>query len=84
MNDPPPGGLGARINAMPNRAALHEDNRMMTIFAGHGRGQSEDVARLRSAGHKLKTRRRKMMALVDNQMTVVRYHVGYFTSVHEV
>ena len=56
---------------------------MMTIFAGHGRGQSEDVARLRSAGHKLKTRRRKMVALIDDQMTVVRYQVGYFASPHE-
>jgi hypothetical protein len=83
VNYPPPGGLGERINAMPNRAALHEDDRMMTIFAGHRRGQSEDIARFRPAGHKLKTRRRKMVALVDDQMTVVRRQIGYFASAHE-
>lgn len=68
---------------MPNRATLHEDDWMVTIFAGHRRGQSEDIARFRPADHKLKARRRKMMALIDNQMTLVRYHVGYFTSAHE-
>jgi len=68
---------------MPNRPALHEDDQMVTIFAGHRRGQSEDIARFRPARHKLKTRRRKMMALIDNQMAVVRYHVGYFASAHE-
>src|SRR5437762_1862193 len=68
---------------MPNRAALHEDDRMMTVFAGHRRGQSEDIARFHPAGHKLKTRCRKMMALIDDQMAVVRYQVGYFASAHE-
>jgi len=75
--------MGTRINAMPNRAALHEDDRMMTIFAGHRRRQPENVARFRPAGYELKTRRRKMMALIDNQMAVVRHHIGYFTSAHE-
>ncbi|ESW78996.1 hypothetical protein X772_28260 [Mesorhizobium sp. LSJC280B00] len=83
VNYPPPSGLGARINAMPNRAALHEDDRMMTIFAGHRRGQSEDIARFRPAGHMLETRRRKMVALIDDQMTVVRYQVGYFAWAQE-
>jgi hypothetical protein len=41
------------------------------------------VARFRPAGYELKTRRRKMMALIDDQMAVVRHHVGYFTSAHE-
>jgi hypothetical protein len=83
VNNSPPRRLGTRINAMPNRAALHEDDRMMTIFAGHRRGQSEDIARFPPADRKLKTRRRKMVALIDNQMTVVRHHVGYLTSAHE-
>ena len=62
---------------------MHENDRMVTIFAGHGRGKPEDIACLRPADHKLKTRRGKMGALVDDQMTVVRYHVGYFASAHE-
>ena len=56
---------------------------MVTIFAGHGRGKPEDIARLRPARHELETRRRKMVALVDDQVTVVRYQVGYFASAHE-
>jgi len=75
--------MGTRINTMPNRPALHEDDRMMTIFAGHRRGQSEDIARFRPAGYELKTRRRKMMAFIDNQMAVIRYQVGDFASAHE-
>ena len=55
----------------------------MTIFAGHGRGKPEDIARLRPAGYELETRCRKMMALIDNQMTVVRDYVGYFAAAHE-
>jgi hypothetical protein len=35
--DSPPGGLRTRINAMSNRTALHEDDRMVTIFASHSR-----------------------------------------------
>ncbi len=83
MNNPPRRRLGARINAMSNRSALHEDDQMVTIFAGHGRGKPKDIARLCPAGHDLETRRRKMAALVDDQMTVVRYQVGYFASAHE-
>ena len=83
MRNPSTSSLRARVNAISNRAALHEDDRMVTIFAGHCRGQPEDVVRLRSASHELETRRRKMVALVDDQMTVVRYNVGYFASAHK-
>jgi hypothetical protein len=34
---PPPGGLRTRINAMSNKTALHEDDRMLTILASYGR-----------------------------------------------
>ena len=77
------GGLRTRINAVSNRTALHEDDRMMTILASHGRGQPEDIARLRPPGHEFKARRREMMALVDDQMTVVRHQVRYFAATHE-
>ena len=70
--------MGTRINTMPNRPTLHEDDRVMTIFAGHRRGQSEDIARFRSAGYELETRRRKMMAFIDDQMAVIRHQVGDF------
>jgi len=56
---------------------------MVTIFAGHRRGKPEDIARFRPVGHEFETRRREMVALVDDQMTVVRYQVRYFASTHE-
>jgi len=49
--------LRARVNAMSNRAALHEDDRMVAILAHHCRGQPEDKSRLCPTGHKLKARR---------------------------
>ena len=83
VSNPPLGGLRASINAVSHGAALHEDDGMVPILAGDGRGQAEDIARLRPAGHQLKTRRRKVMALVNDQMTVVRYQIGYLASAHE-
>jgi hypothetical protein len=34
---PPVEGLRTRINAMSNGTALHEDDRMVPIFASYGR-----------------------------------------------
>ena len=68
---------------MSNGAALHEDDRMVAIFARHRRGQPEDISRLCPPGHELETRRREMVALVNDKMTVVRHQVGYFASTHE-
>jgi len=42
---------------MSNRAALHENDRMVAILARHGRGQPEDKSRLCPTGHKLEARR---------------------------
>src|SRR5262249_60292956 len=38
----PPHRLGLRVNAMPHRAALHEDDRMMAILPRDRCGQSRD------------------------------------------
>ena len=83
VKDPSTGRLRARVNAMSNRAALHENDRMVAILARHGRGQPEDISRLCPAGHKLKARRRQMVAFVNDKMTIVRHQVGYFALPHE-
>ena len=62
--------LCASVHAMPNRAALHEDDRMMAVLAGDGRRQSNDESGLRLPGHLLEAVRRQMMALVDDHMAV--------------
>ena len=35
------------VDSMPHRAALHEDDWMMTVLARHRRGQAQDESRLR-------------------------------------
>ena len=48
------GGLALRVNAMTNRAALHEDDRVMSILASNRRGQTGHELRFGSAGDQLK------------------------------
>ncbi|EXI75345.1 MAG: hypothetical protein AW07_01246 [Candidatus Accumulibacter sp. SK-11] len=56
---------------MTDRSALHEDDRVMPVLAGHGRRQAKDIPGLRSPDQLLKARRRQVMAFVHDQMTVV-------------
>jgi hypothetical protein len=83
VSNAPFGGLRASVNAVPHGAALHEDDGVMPVLAGDRRGQAEDVSRLRAPRHQLKARRREVMALVKNQMTVIGYYIGNLTSAHE-
>src|ERR1700694_2161026 len=50
---------------------------------GDRRGQSKNISRLRPSRHQLKARGREMMALVNDEMTVVRHEVRYFAMTHE-
>ena len=65
------GRLPLCINAEPHRAALHEDDRMVPVFAADGCRQAEDAFRLAAPGHRLKTDRRQMVAFVDDQMAIL-------------
>ena len=65
------GRLCPGVDAMPDRPALHEDDRVMAVLARDGRGQPEDEPRLRLAGHLLEAVRREVVALVDDQVAVV-------------
>ena len=51
------GSLRASVYAMSHGAALHKDDGMVPIFASDGRGQAEDMSRLRAPRHQLKARR---------------------------
>ncbi len=65
------GCLNARIDPMADRATLHEDDRMMSVFTDNGRGQTHDVPRFRPPSDKLEACRGQVMAFIDDQMAVV-------------
>src|SRR5439155_694949 len=65
-----PHRLRLRADAMPHRAALHEDDRMMTIFPSDRCRQSRDESRFRAPDDLFKAVGRQMVALVYDQMTI--------------
>lgn len=46
VREGPRGRLHPGIHPMPDRTTLHEDDRMMAVFTGHGRGQARDESSL--------------------------------------
>src|SRR5690606_41244786 len=56
---------------MAHRTALHEDDRVMPVFSGDRCRQSRDIARLRSAGDKLKACSGQVMSLINDKMAVI-------------
>ena len=83
VNNAPFGGLRASVNTVPHGTALHEGDGVVPILPSDGRGQAEDISGLRAPRHQLKARRRKVMALVKHQMTVIGHQIGHLTSAHE-
>ena len=63
------------IHAMADRAALHEDDRVMAVFPRDGSGQPEHEAGLRAAGDEFETVGGEVMAFIDDQVPVVRHAV---------
>jgi hypothetical protein len=57
---------------MTHRSALHEDNRMVSILAGHGRGQSQDIPRLGAPRDLFEAKSGQMMTFIHDEMTVAR------------
>ena len=51
VRERPRGRLLSGVDAIPHRAALHEDDRMMAVLARDGGRQAGDEPRLGSAGH---------------------------------
>ena len=57
---------------MTHRPALHEDDRVVAVLARDGRRQSEDESSLCLAGHLFEAVGREVVALVHDQVAVVR------------
>ena len=64
------------IDAMTNRAALHEDDWMMAVLSRHRRGQTEHVSRLGLPRDGFKAHGGKVMAFIDDDMPVVGDQIG--------
>ena len=76
-------GLHFRMGAEPDRAALHEHDRMMPVPAGHGGRQPEHVFCLRARRHRLEADRREMVALVNHEMAVTGHQVVDLAPAHQ-
>lgn len=83
MGDTTAGGLRPGIDAMADRAALHEDDRLMPILARYRGGQPENEPRLRSPRDKLEARRGQVVTFVDDEMAIIANKVGDFSAPHE-
>ena len=55
---------------MADRAALHRDDRLMTVTPVRGRGEARDVARRDRRKHTFHLHRRHVVAFVDHDMSV--------------
>ena len=55
----------AGINAMTNRTALHENDRMMAVLPCDGGRQSEDEFGFGFPGHGLEANGRQVMTFID-------------------
>jgi len=62
--------LGLRVDAIPHRAALHEDDRMMAILPRDRCRQSRDELRFRAPDDLFEAVRRQVVALIDDHMTI--------------
>src|SRR5450631_4290942 len=65
-----PQGLGLGIHAMTHRSALHEDNRMVAILPGHGRGQSQHISRFGAPRDQFEAKSGQVMTLIHDEMAV--------------
>lgn len=63
-------------SSVSHGAALHENDRMVAVFASHRCGKSEHISRLRAARDEFEARCGNVMAFVDDQMTVPANLVG--------
>ena len=77
------GRLGLGIDPMTNRPALHEDDRMVAILAGDGRGQARDKLRLRPADDLLETLSGQVVAFVNDEMSIVSHQVTHHVLAHQ-
>ena len=77
------GRLCPGIDPMTNRPALHEDDRMVAILAGDGRGQARDEPGLRPADDLLETLSGQVVAFVNDEMSIVSNEVTHDVLSHQ-
>src|SRR5215475_1743302 len=71
------------IHAVANCSALHEHDGMMPVFSRDCRSQSREVPCLRTARDLLEAVRRKVVAFVDDDMTVADDTIVNHPSTHK-
>src|SRR5205823_7932023 len=59
----------------PNRTALHVNDRVVTIFSRGCGSQSQNILGFHLAKDTLKRESRQMVALVDNDVSIIRYKI---------
>ena len=71
VNEGPGCGLLFRIHAMPHRAALHEDNRVMPVFACKSGGQAGHESRFGPARDQFEAQSGHVMTFIYYQVAVL-------------
>src|SRR5262249_51813226 len=69
------GGLLPRIHPIPDSTALHQDDRMMTVLTKWRSRQTEHVTRSHVALDLFETERGKVVALIDDHLSIFGYNV---------
>src|SRR6478672_9990081 len=71
--------LFLRIDPVPDRRTMHEDDGMMAILARHCRGQSQHIFCLSRTCYSFEADGRKVMAFVDDEVSVFLHKVRNLT-----
>jgi hypothetical protein len=69
--------LPAGIDAVADRTALHEDDRVVAVLPGDRRREAEDVPGPGLTNDSLEADGRKMVALIDDELAVLSHQIGY-------
>ena len=69
--------LRPRIDAMTHRAALHENDRVVTVLARHRRRQTKHVTGFRLPSDRFEAHRGDMMAFINDNMPVIGHQIGH-------
>jgi len=65
------------VDTMPDRPALHDHDRVVPVFADGGRCHPGDVAGLDLLHHGLKAEGGNVVALVDQDVTVIGHQISH-------
>ena len=75
MREGPCRRLNLGADSMPDRAALHEDDRVMTVLPSDGGGEAKHVPGPGPSCDQFEAVRRQMMALVHDEVAIVGHAV---------